>query len=110
MICNLRTNHISPQYHIIFDENFATVPSTQDPTLTLGAATDLSTSRDHYLDDWNPDVDGSLPSLDVSFLSDDERSLLDDDSVSWIADDVTQIIPPLDPVGKNAPRDLSPHQ
>ena len=29
LILNLRTEHLSPQYHIVFDDDFSTVPSLE---------------------------------------------------------------------------------
>ena len=62
MIRNLDTGHISPQFHVVYDELFMSVSSTwsfpQDNSLP-----DFFT-RDHYLDDHDPTRDGPLPDLD----------------------------------------------
>ena len=67
MIRNLDTGHISPQFHVVYDELFMSVNSTwsfpSDNSLP-----DFFT-RDHYLDDHDPVRDGPMPDLDSIWSS-----------------------------------------
>ena len=63
MILNFQTGHISPQFHVVYDEKFTTVASNHDTsTLDLSGWIDRLT-HDVYLDDYNADTDGDLPGL-----------------------------------------------
>jgi hypothetical protein len=62
LIRHLSTGYITPQYHVLYDELFTTVKSTQDShTLDLTGWVDGLT-RDHYLDDLE-ERDGKIPPL-----------------------------------------------
>eukprot|EP00804_Cyclotella_cryptica_P016249 CCRYP_005730-RC/>CCRYP_005730-RC protein AED:0.47 eAED:0.42 QI:0/-1/0/1/-1/0/1/0/200 len=68
LILNPRTQHISPQYHVIFDDAFTTVPS-----LTSADERDLrfeklfQTARECYID--SSDISPSTDLLDDHWLS-----------------------------------------
>ena len=71
LVLNLKTGHISPQYHVVFDDTFSTVPSLADdevpPTFwnELSLENDLYTDRIHrvHLEDDSP------ISLDADFMT-----------------------------------------
>ena len=79
LILNIRTGAITPQFHVVYDERFETV--TTDMSLDLSETwIDLwQGSREFYLDDWDPTLDGPLPELDPEFKTDSEPQ---DDSSS----------------------------
>ena len=79
LILNLKTGHISPQFHVVYDELFTTV--TTDMTVDLEENwLDLwRNSREFYLEDWDPTVDGELPGLDPDY-ADESDSDSDDDN------------------------------
>ena len=64
MIRNLSTGFIGPQFHVLYDELFETVASSgsidtsEDFTKWLDVLT-----RDHYLSDYDPSTDKTLPDL-----------------------------------------------
>jgi hypothetical protein len=73
LIRNLQTQHVSVQFHCIYDESFSTVPggimgrSIEELTLDqfhvfLSSQWDTS-ARDFVLADWVPEVDGPFPTL-----------------------------------------------
>jgi len=72
LICNLRTEAVSPQYHVVYDEHFTTVPTMVDldelevPPNWLEL---LTYSRDFVLQDENPAL---IPDLDCEWLNPEE--------------------------------------
>jgi hypothetical protein len=70
LIRNLRTGFISPQYHVVYDERFTTVGSSDDHIQSVEATwVDLfTTSRDNYLEGLEVDS-SSIPTLDPSWTS-----------------------------------------
>jgi hypothetical protein len=69
LVLNLRTGHVSPQYHVIFDDNFETVPSLNPNYADIDdkfATLFNTTARDFYLDQIDDDDCFSLPPLDAS--------------------------------------------
>ena len=80
MILNLSTGKISPQYHVVYDELFQTVPSLEtgvDPRnhLTDEDFLDLFQNRERYYDEDDVDDDGNPiepPPLPDEWLDDDE--------------------------------------
>ena len=67
MIRNLDTGHISPQFHVVYDELFLSVSSQWDPP-SDDSLPEFFT-RDHYIPDHDPDLDGPLPDLPSDWLS-----------------------------------------
>jgi hypothetical protein len=67
MIRNIRTGHISPQFHVVFDEDFTTVASENTLDLTETWIELFLNSREHYLDGHDVSVDGPLPEVDPDF-------------------------------------------
>jgi transposase InsO family protein len=65
LVLNLRTGHVSPQYHVIFDDNFETVPSLNPSTTDIDDkfAALFDSAKDFYLDQIDEDDDVPLPSL-----------------------------------------------
>ena len=65
LVLNLRTGHISPQYHVIFDDNFETVPSLNSSSTDIDDkfASLFDSAKDFYLDQIAEDDDVPLPSL-----------------------------------------------
>jgi hypothetical protein len=72
LIKNLRTETITPQYHVVVDEKFETVASTRDLNLTTTLDNLFKTSRDNALEDFDPETEGPAPILDNEWLDDDE--------------------------------------
>jgi hypothetical protein len=87
LVLNLQTGHISPQFHVLFDEKFTTVPSdlgAPEPDLA-STIQDLwrlrSETKDNILDDaFDPAVDGNRSDveLDDDWLTSAERLAKDD--------------------------------
>ena len=67
MIRNIRTGHISPQFHVVFDEDFTTVTSESTLDLTETWIELFLNSREHFLDGHDENVNGPLPDLDPDF-------------------------------------------
>ena len=67
LVLNIRTGYISPQFHVVYDEKFETV--TTDMSIDLSETwIDLwKNSRDFYLDAWDTDIDGPLPTKGQDF-------------------------------------------
>jgi len=82
LILNPQTGHISPQFHIVYDERFETV--TSDRVIDLSETwIDLwQHSREFYLEAWDPVVDGPYPELDDDFKPDRDDQGEDSDSNS----------------------------
>jgi hypothetical protein len=59
LVLNLRTGHVSPQYHVIFDDNFETVPSLNPSTADIDDkfAALFDSAKDFYLDQISEDDD-----------------------------------------------------
>jgi len=71
LICNLNTGSVTPQYHVVYDELFTTVPlqaelDKQQPANWIDL---LTYSRDYALDDIEP---GDIPELGIDWLSEEE--------------------------------------
>ena len=82
-ICNIQTGHISPQFHVVYDELFTTVPNLDNPTVPDLKEVDIDTllcahgSRDYYVDE-DLDEYGNLlppPALDEDYLTQRKRNL-----------------------------------
>ncbi len=63
LIWNLKTGSISPQYHVVVDKKFETIASARNIDMTEPWENLFRTSREHYLPDYLPDLDGPLPQL-----------------------------------------------
>jgi hypothetical protein len=69
LVLNLHTGHVSPQYHVIFDDNFETVPSLNLNCSDIDdkfASLFNTTAWDFYLDQIDYDDCINLPSLDAA--------------------------------------------
>ncbi|KAG7341235.1 reverse transcriptase RNA-dependent DNA polymerase [Nitzschia inconspicua] len=80
-ILNLRTGRISPQYHVVYDDLFYTVPNAETggvenhmPFNSDSWSTIVETGLEKYLDPVEEASSGTgmIPSLDREWLSDDE--------------------------------------
>ncbi|KAL7565609.1 hypothetical protein ACA910_018971 [Epithemia clementina (nom. ined.)] len=67
MIRNLATGTISPQYHVVYDELFHTVTTDWQPPDDNDTTWPDIFIRDHYLEEYDPTVDGPLPAVDPSW-------------------------------------------
>ena len=67
LIRNIRTGYISPQFHVVYDEDFTTVTSDNSIDLTEHWIDLFLNSRQSYLDSYNPSVDGNLPELHLDY-------------------------------------------
>ena len=47
LVLNLRTGHISPQYHVVYDDEFSTVPYLAGTTVPPNWEILLNTSSEH---------------------------------------------------------------
>jgi hypothetical protein len=63
LILNLRTGYVSPQYHVVYDDEFTTVPNSESGGLLNGA-------RPFNADEWHRLVEAGI-----------ERVVVDDDDV-----------------------------
>ena len=63
LIRNIKTGHISPQFHVVYDEQFHTVTSDLKIDLTQTWIDLFKHSRDVYLDWYDPAFDGAPPAL-----------------------------------------------
>jgi hypothetical protein len=84
LIRNLQTGHISPQYHVIYDQTFDTVTGGMQERAPVELTADTfhlylrskwdGEDRINALSDWDPQVDGELPNCPLSW---DEETQLD---------------------------------
>jgi hypothetical protein len=70
-----KTGHISPQFHIVFDEAFDTVTSERTLDLSETWIELFLNSRDDFLEGHDESADGPLPPLDDTWKSEHELSL-----------------------------------
>jgi transposase InsO family protein len=72
LVLNLRTGHVSSQYHVIFDDNFETVPSLNPSESDIDDkfAALFDSSKEFYLDQIADDDDTQLPPLDSDWDDD----------------------------------------
>ena len=70
-ILNVKTGHISPQFHVVYDEKFQTVCSDRSFDLSETWIDLWKNGRDFYLDGWDSDLDGEYPKLTGGFDADD---------------------------------------
>ena len=77
-VLNLRTGHISPQFHMVFDDKFTTVTNTEGGGLVNPTRFDadhweriIETGYESYLDP----LEADLPDLDDSWLTPHERQI-----------------------------------
>ena len=75
LIRNIRTGYISPQFHVVFDEQFTTVVSEAEIDLSESWTDLFLNSREHYLEGHDVSADGPIPQLDPDFASADELPL-----------------------------------
>jgi hypothetical protein len=73
MIRNLRTDYVSPQFHVVYDEKFETVPSLTVVDQVENWTDLFVTARDNYLEGHDPDTDGPIPALAPEWTIDDEN-------------------------------------
>ena len=74
LIRNVRTGYISPQFHVVYDEDFTTVASDNTLDLSEQWIELFLNSREHYLESHDESADGPLPELDIDYRPDDEQS------------------------------------
>jgi hypothetical protein len=63
LIRNLRTDYVSPQFHVVYDEKFTTVPSLPAGDQVENWLDLFVNSRDNYLEGHDPAEDGPIPAL-----------------------------------------------
>ena len=87
MILNIRTGYISPQFHVVYDERFETVTSDMEIDLAETWIDLWQESREFYLEDWDPTIDGPYPDLDPDFRpeANDDDETPDSDEQGEIA-------------------------
>jgi hypothetical protein len=71
LIRNIRTGYISPQFHVVYDEEFTTVATESTIDLQEHWIDLFLNSREAYLDNHDESVDGPLPGLDPEFAPPD---------------------------------------
>lgn len=74
VIRNLITDYCSPQFHVVFDESFNTIASTQDTADVSTWENLFRTSREVYLDGYDESRDGPLPARAPEWLPESELS------------------------------------
>ena len=67
LIQNIRTGFISPQYHVVFDEEFTTVTSESTMDLSEKWIDLFLNSREVFLEGFDEETDGDLPVLDPDY-------------------------------------------
>ena len=67
LIRNTRTGYISPQFHVVYDEDCSTVASENTLDLSEQWIDLFLNSREHYLDAHDEEADGPLPELDPDY-------------------------------------------
>ena len=87
LVLNIKTGHISPQFHVVYDERFETVASDKKVDLTETWIDLWQNSREFYLEDWDPLVDGPYPPLDPDYDPDAKSKDTDDSSSSSSSSD-----------------------
>jgi hypothetical protein len=72
LVLNLLTGHVSPQHHVIFDDNFETVPSLNPSESDIDDkfAALFDSSKEFYPDQIADDDDVQLPALDSDWDED----------------------------------------
>ena len=75
LLRNIRTGHISPQFHVVYDETFSTVASENTLDLSEQWIDLFLNSREYYLEGHDDTLDGPLPALDPDYAPDDPPEL-----------------------------------
>ena len=86
LLRNIRTGHISPQFHVVCDETFSTVASDNSIDLAEQWIDLFLNARDLCLEGHDESIDGPLPELDPDYIppepdppaSSDQGGLLED--------------------------------
>eukprot|EP00977_Amphora_coffeiformis_P012588 scaffold3140_cov87-Amphora_coffeaeformis.AAC.1 len=73
LIRNTRTGYISPQFHVVYDEQFTIVTSDSSIDLQEHWIDLFLNSRESYLDVHDESVDGPIPELDMEYQPPDPR-------------------------------------
>ena len=80
LVLNPRTGHISPQYHVVFDDDFTTVSSMREGTVpnSWGELVRLSSEcatieQYNVSDNWNGDWNGPETDAEGDFKNDDDH-------------------------------------
>ena len=68
MVLNIRTGYISPQFHVVYDEKFETVMTNMLIDLSETWINLEKDSHNFYLDSWDRDVNGPLPTTGLEIL------------------------------------------
>jgi hypothetical protein len=78
LVRNLTTEHVSPQWHLVYDERFETVSSTDEDNVEESEIwTSLFNdpqSRDWYFDESSTNPADTIPELDDEWLDDSETT------------------------------------
>jgi hypothetical protein len=78
LVRNLTTEHVSPQWHLVYDERFETVCSTDEDNVEESEIwTSLFNdpeSRDWYFDESSTNPTDTIPELDDEWLDDSETT------------------------------------
>jgi hypothetical protein len=96
-ILNLRTGHVSPQFHLVFDDKFTTISNLENSGLVDPAHFDadkwetlVETGYELSID---PE-DGNLPEIDDSWLSPNERMIRQERRKLRLSAPTAQTTPP----------------
>ena len=71
LIRNIRTGYISPQFHVVYDEEFTTVTSVAQIDLDEQWIDLFLNSRESYIEGHDETADGPLPPLDPDYMPED---------------------------------------
>ena len=61
---NLRTGRVTPQFHVVFDKLFHAVTTKMEIDLKETWIDPFRDSRDHHIQNHNPEIDPPIPPLD----------------------------------------------
>jgi hypothetical protein len=84
LVLNPKTQHISPQFHVIFDDDFSTVPAVADETVRNHLFEKLfDVSRERFIDPFDA---GATPNLGDDVVEPPSKLLADE----WLSEDELQ--------------------
>jgi hypothetical protein len=83
LVCNLETEHISPQYHLVFDERFSTMHSMAEDTPDQSIWIDLfSQGREYFGPEQEEEIKVITFPPDIDFTSSSKATMTPNDKAS----------------------------
>ena len=125
LVSSLQTGNVCPQFHVVFDELFQTMPSNQNVNFHETWINPWKDSREFCLDGWDEQLEGPLPLLHPDFQTNTEKEQEQEEEekepdavpihpiadannqpVGWF--DVEENVPPAPPIVPQAPPTVAP--